>query len=149
MSSEPRAIYRFDGFTLDLVRGGLFSKDGGQLFLRPKSFDLLRFLVLNAGRLVDRDELMQEVWPNVFVTDDSIGQCVKDIRRALGDQTQRLLRTAHRRGYLLDITVSIEPAAAVAAAASPLPLPMANRPMLVVLPFENLGGDPRQHYLAK
>jgi adenylate cyclase len=149
MRSESRPIYRFDGFTLDLARGGLFSKDGAQLFLRPKSFDLLRFLVLNAGRLVDRDELMQEVWPKVFVTDDSIAQCVRDIRRALGDQTQRLLRTAHRRGYLLDITVSIEPAAAVAAAASPLPLPMANRPMLVVLPFENLGGDPRQHYLAK
>ena len=158
MSSEPRAIYRFDRFTLDLVRGGLFAEDGAQLVLRPKSFDLLRYLVVNAGRLVDRDELMQAVWPNVFVTEDSIAQCVKDIRRALGDRTQRLLRTAQRRGYLLDVTASVVgggaaaaplPAAAVAAAVAPLPLPTANRPMLVVLPFENLGGDPEQHYLAR
>jgi adenylate cyclase len=156
MSSEPRAIYRFDRFTLDLVRGGLFAEDGAQLVLRPKSFDLLRYLVVNAGRLVDRDEMMQAVWPNVFVTDDSIAQCIKDIRRALDDRTQRLLRTAQRRGYLLDVTASFVggaaataplPAAAVAAAA-PLPLPSANRPMLVVLPFENLSGDPEQQYFA-
>src|SRR6202035_3798783 len=74
-------------------------------------------------------------------------------RRALGDQTQRLLRTAQRRGYLLDVTASTVAegaslAATVAAAAAPLPLPTANRPMLVVLPFENLGDDPEQHYLA-
>ena len=153
MSSEPRVIYRFDRFTLDVVRGGLFAEDGTQLALRPKSFDLLRYLVVNAGPLVDRDELMKAVWPTVFVTEDSIAQCVKDIRRALGDQTQRLLRTAQRRGYLLDVTASTvaegaSPAATVAAAAAPLPLPTANRPMLVVLPFENLGDDPEQHYLA-
>src|SRR5580698_6750458 len=148
MSSEPRAIYRFDGFTLDLVRGGLFSKDGAQLALRPKSFDLLRFLVLNAGRLVDRDELMQAVWPNVFVTDDSITQCVKDIRRALGDETQRLLRTMPRRGYLLDAAAACvsadAPVAALdmltsLAASAPLTAPPADRPMVVILPFENLG----------
>ena len=155
MSSEPRAIYRFDRFTLDLVRGGLFAEDGSQVALRPKSFDLLRYMVINAGRLVDRDELMQAVWPNVFVTEDSIAQCVKDIRRALGDQTQQLLRTAQRRGYLLDVTASVvggdaaaAPLPAVAAAAASLPLPTANRPMLVVLPFENLSGDPEQQYFA-
>jgi DNA-binding winged helix-turn-helix (wHTH) protein len=87
MSSEPRVIYRLDRFTLDLVRGGLFAEDGTQLALRPKSFDLLRYLVVNAGPLVDRDELMKAVWPTVFVTEDSIAQCVKDIRRALSDQT--------------------------------------------------------------
>jgi len=156
MTSEPRAIYRFDHFTLDLVRGGLFAEDGSQVALRPKSFDLLCYMVINAGRLVDRDELMRAVWPNVFVTEDSVTQCVKEIRRALGDQTQRLLRTAQRRGYLLDVTASVVgggaaaplPAAAVAAAAAPLPLPTVNRPMLVVLPFENLSGDPQQHYFA-
>ncbi len=155
MSSEPRAIYRFDRFTLDLVRGGLFAEDGSQVALRPKSFDLLRYMVINAGRLVDRDELMQAVWPNVFVTEDSIAHCVKDIRRALGDQTQQLLRTAQRRGYLLDVTASVvggdaaaAPLPAVAAAAASLPLPTANRPMLVVLPFENLSGDPEQQYFA-
>jgi TolB-like protein/Tfp pilus assembly protein PilF len=156
MSSEPRAVYRFDRFTLDLVRGGLFAEDGSQLALRPKSLDLLCYMVTHAGQLVDRDELMQAVWPNVFVTDDSIAQCIRDIRRALGDQTQRLVRTVQRRGYLLDVAtarVSADVAAAPTKgssvdAAMPMPAPAANRPMLVVLPFENIGDDPAQSYLA-
>ena len=77
--------YRFDRFTLDLTRGALLAEDGAELPLRPKSFALLRLLVENAGRLLDRDAIMAAVWPDVFVTDDSIAQCVRDVRRALGD----------------------------------------------------------------
>ena len=159
MNLEPKAIYRFDRFTLDLVRGGLFAEDGTQLALRPKSFDLLRHMVVHAGQLVDRDELMQAIWPNVFVTDDSIAQCVREIRRALGDQTQRLLRTLQRRGYLLDTSaICLSTDAPVAAqghgmptsleASRPLPAPPADRPMVVVLPFESFGNDAEQGYLA-
>jgi TolB-like protein len=154
MGNEPRAIYRFDRFMLDLIRGALLAEDGSVLPLRPKSFELLRHMVVNAGRLMDRDELMQAVWPGVFVTDDSVAQCIKDIRRALDDQMQRILRTVPRRGYLLDVSVSCAtPAAAVPSGAmmvgdAPLPMPDANRPMLLVLPFETIGGDPEQHYLA-
>jgi TolB-like protein len=155
-SSALRAVYRFDRFTLDLVRGGLFAEDGSQLALRPKSFDLLRYMVMRSGQLVDRDELMQAVWPNVFVTDDSVAQCVKDIRRALADQTQRLLRTVPRRGYLLDapascVTADIATASAFAGAGgaeTTLPAPPTSRPMVVILPFDNLGGDAEQGYLA-
>jgi TolB-like protein/Tfp pilus assembly protein PilF len=87
------------------------------------------------------------------VTDDSITQCVMDVRRALGDQTQRLLRTVPRRGYLLDVSVSCsrvdEPLpTTLADGVAPLPIPDANRPMIVVLPFENIGHDPAQDYLA-
>jgi TolB-like protein len=156
MGSDLKAVYRFDGFTLDLVRGALLGADGAERALRPKSFALLRYLVANAGRLVDRDELMQAVWPGVFVTDDSIAQCIKDIRRALGDDTQRLLRTVPRRGYLLAAAPSRTAAgefgsplpASVADAAAALPTPTANRPMLVVLPLENIGEDPEQRYFA-
>src|SRR3954452_6966993 len=101
-----RAIYRFDRFTLDLARGALLAEDGAELPLRPKSFALLRLMVENAGRLLDRDAIMAAVWPDVFVTDDSITQCVRDIRRALGDEAGRLLRTVPRRGYLLAAEVS-------------------------------------------
>jgi TolB-like protein len=158
MGSDIRAIYHFDSFTLDLIRGVLLASDATELPLRPKSFALLRYMVANAERLVDRDELMQAVWPGVFVTDDSIAQCIKDIRRALGDETQRLVRTVPRRGYLLATSASCIaqaefatplPVASVADAAPLLPLPTANRPMLVVLPFENIGGDPNQCYLAR
>jgi Transcriptional regulatory protein, C terminal len=81
MGSESRTVYRFDGFTLDLIRGVLRSPDGSEVALRPKSFDMLRFMVTHAGRLMDRDELMQAVWPDVIVTDDSITQCIMDVRR--------------------------------------------------------------------
>ena len=78
-------IYRFDRFTLDLARGARLTWDGAEVALRPKSFSLLCLLVEHAGRLLDRDTILQVLWPGVFVSDDSIGQCVKDVRQALGE----------------------------------------------------------------
>jgi DNA-binding winged helix-turn-helix (wHTH) protein len=94
-----RAIYRFDRFTLDLARGALLAPGGAEVPLRPKSFALLRLLVGNAGRLLDRDAIMTAVWPGVFVSDESIAQCVRDVRRALGDEALRLIKTVPKRGY--------------------------------------------------
>src|ERR1700692_3449205 len=105
MASEVSAAYAFDRFELRLDRGALLA-DGVECALRPKSFTLLRHFVENPGRLIDRDEIMQAVWPGVFVSDDSIAQCVSDIRRALGDNEQRLLRTLPRRGYLFAAPVA-------------------------------------------
>src|SRR4051794_2812020 len=106
--------YRFDRFLLDLRRGVLLA-DGVECRLRPKSFALLQLLVENPGRLIDRDEIMQVVWPGVFVTDDSIAQCVRDIRRNLGDSEQRLLRTMKGRGYRFVAPVVTEPQTSVVA----------------------------------
>ncbi|MFO1048381.1 MAG: AAA family ATPase, partial [Geminicoccaceae bacterium] len=93
------SAYRFDRFVLGLEQGVLRASDGAELPLRPKSFALLRLFVENAGRLLDRDAIMSAIWPDVFVTDDSITQCVGDIRRALGEAAPRLLQTLPRRGY--------------------------------------------------
>src|ERR1700730_4341379 len=115
MGSEASAAYTFDRFVLHLERGVLLA-DGVERALRPKSFALLRHFVENPGRLIDRDEIMHVVWPGVFVSDDSIAQCVRDIRRALGHDGQQLLRTLPRRGYLLTAEVTRgneQPAAAV------------------------------------
>jgi predicted ATPase/class 3 adenylate cyclase len=101
-----RAAYRFDRFVLDPERGALLAPDGTELPLRPKSFALLQLFVENAGRLLDRDAIMTAVWPDVFVSDDSITQCVHDIRRAFGDEAQALLRTVPRRGYVFSAEVS-------------------------------------------
>src|SRR3954454_21821985 len=106
VEKPPCRAYRFDRFVLDLRRGALLALDGVELPLRPKSFALLQLFVENAERLLDRDTIMGAVWPDVFVTDDSITQCVGDIRRALGDEAQRLLRTVPRRGYLFAAEVS-------------------------------------------
>jgi DNA-binding winged helix-turn-helix (wHTH) protein len=88
--------FRFAGFTLDPARGVLLAAGGAEVPLRPKSMVLLRFLIANAGRLLSRDAIMAAIWPEVVVTDQSITQCVHDIRRALGDKTQQLLRTVPR-----------------------------------------------------
>src|SRR5262249_7690586 len=98
MPAAPGAVYRFDRFALDLGRGVLMEQ-GVERQLRPKSFMLLEYFVQNAGRVVGRDEIMQAIWPDVIVTDDSIAQCIKDIRRTLGDDRHQLLRTLPRRGY--------------------------------------------------
>ena len=119
------AVYRFEGFTLDLVRGSLFAVDGAEIALRPKALALLRHLVEHPGRLIDRDEIMRAIWPGVFVTDDSITQCVKEVRRALDDAEQRLLRTLPRRGYMWAAAVSRAGEAAIGAAAVVAPTPAA------------------------
>src|ERR1700736_356170 len=98
MEAEALPAYRFGRFVLDLRRGVLLADDV-ECVLRPKSFALLRLFVENAGRLIERDEILSTLWPGVFVGDDSITQCIRDIRRALEDNDQRLLRTLPRRGY--------------------------------------------------
>src|ERR671932_1737032 len=121
-AGRPRPVaYRFDRFTLDLACGALLGSDGTELPLRPKSFALLRLLVESAGRLLDRDAIMAAVWPDVTVTDDSITQCVGEVRRALGDEAGHLLRTVPRRGYLFAAEVlRTGPAAAPPEGASPV-----------------------------
>ena len=96
---SPRTAYRFDRHVLNLAQGVLRAEDGTERPLRPKSFALLRLFVEHAGQLLDRDAIMAAIWPDVFVTDDSITQCVGEIRRALGDAAPRLLQTLPRRGY--------------------------------------------------
>lgn len=95
------AAYHFGGFTLEPAEGVLILPGGTEVRLRPKSAEVLRHLVRNPGRLVSRDELMEAVWPSVVVSDDSITQCVAEIRRAFGDVGAPLLRTLPKRGYVL------------------------------------------------
>src|SRR2546430_1054287 len=85
----------FGAFTLDVVRRTL-TRDGQRVALRPKSFDVLCCLVATAGRLVSRDEIVRTVWPNVIVTDESLSRCISDIRQALDDEQQDLIKTLHR-----------------------------------------------------
>jgi TolB-like protein/DNA-binding winged helix-turn-helix (wHTH) protein/Flp pilus assembly protein TadD len=93
------AGFRFGPFVLNLDRGCL-QKAGADLALRPKSFDVLRYLVERAGRLVSKDEVVSAVWPNVFVSDDALTQCVRDIRKVLNDDGEQFVRTVQRRGYM-------------------------------------------------
>jgi DNA-binding winged helix-turn-helix (wHTH) protein/TolB-like protein len=114
--------WRFEGFEFDLLRGELHGRNGAAIALRPKAEELLRLFLAQPGRLFSRDELMSAVWPAAVVTDDSLVQCVGELRTALGDCTQRLIRTVPRRGYRLEAAVTPVIDAAPAAA---LPEPVA------------------------
>ena len=152
----------FEGYTLDLRRGCLRSGDR-EVELRPKSFEVLCYLIENAGRLVSKAELIKAIWPNVTVTDESLARCVSDIRLALDDSEQRVIKTLPRRGYLFAASLlpqSDSVPAQTDRTSAPLneyaPASPANtvlrkpapRFSLVVLPFANLSGDPAQDHLA-
>src|ERR1700722_7349085 len=112
MDTAPTvATLSFEGFVLDLRRGSLLTTVGEEIPLRRQSFELLRPLAENPGRLLDRDAINRAIWSDVAVTDDSITQCVRDIRRAIGDDAQQVLKTVPRRGYLLlaDVTATHDP----------------------------------------
>ena len=96
--------YQFGEFTLDVVRGCVL-KAGEEIKLRPKVYETLKYLVEHPGRLIGKQELMQAVWPDAFVTDDSLVQCTLELRRALDDRSQQLLKTVPRRGYLFTAEV--------------------------------------------
>src|SRR5262245_7733136 len=122
MDKSMHRILHFDRFALDLTRGCLRAGDQ-DINLRPKTFKVLRYLAENAGRLVPKQELYEIAWPNIVVSDDSLVQCVRELRQALGDDKYCLIKTVSRRGYLLDVAVSssdipaapVSPAAATAA----------------------------------
>jgi TolB-like protein len=156
MPTAGEKAYCFEGFTLDLKRGCVRTVDR-ELELRPKSFEVLRYLVENSGRLIPKDELIRAVWRSVVATDDSLVRCVSDIRLALDDAEQQIIRTVSRRGYLFASPVSELATAEVVApknlGVQPAPrsrtaLPPFDKPSIAVLPFQNMSDDAEQEYFA-
>ncbi|MEW6128777.1 MAG: winged helix-turn-helix domain-containing protein [Acidobacteriota bacterium] len=96
--TTPR-IYSFGEFALDLTQGCLLH-NGEPVKLRPKVFEVLRYLVENSNRLVSKDELVEVVWADAIVTDNSLVQCLKEARAALHDNAHNLIKTVPRRGYI-------------------------------------------------
>lgn len=150
MPEVGEKVFSFESFTLDLRRGCLRREDR-EVELRPKSFEVLRYLVESAGRLVSKDELIRAVWPNVIVTDESLTRCVSDVRLALGDRDQRIVKTVPKRGYLFATLISSPPTDSESETfkAPPAEAPAAPpRLSIVVLPFANLGGGDEQDYFV-
>jgi formylglycine-generating enzyme required for sulfatase activity/DNA-binding winged helix-turn-helix (wHTH) protein len=107
MGHVDHRVFRFDRFELDLMRGCLRTDDR-TIDLRPKALEVLCYLVQNAGRLVSKQELFEAVWPDVTVSDDSLVQCIRELRQKLSDDDRRLIKTVARRGYLLETTVTLQ-----------------------------------------
>jgi adenylate cyclase len=129
-----------------LTRGSLRGPDQ-DIDLRPKAFEVLRHLAENAGRLVPKDELYQAVWPNIAVTDDSLVQCIRELRDRLGDDKHRLIKTVSRRGYLLDAPPADRETSPAVPTGPPGPR-LPDKPSIAVLPFTNLSDDAEQEYFA-
>ena len=98
------AVVRFANFEFDFERDQL-RRDGSPIPLSPKPGALLRYFLANPQRLISRAELMESLWADVVVTDDSLVQCVGDLRSRLGDQGSKLITTLPRRGYMFDADV--------------------------------------------
>ena len=86
---------RFDDGLQAIVTG-----EGRIVPLRPQSSDVLRLLVANAGQIVSKSEILDEVWGDRDVTEDVVYQCISEIRKAFGMRGSAILRTVSRKGYV-------------------------------------------------
>jgi len=132
--------YRFGDYRMDAWRRAL-ALAGEPVPLPPKAFDTLLALVRRAGEVVDKDTLMNLVWPGAYVDENNLSQCVAALRRVLQDRrgSNRYIETVQGRGYRF--VAEVAPADVVQRMA-------AAGVGVAVLPFENLSGDPGRGYLA-
>ncbi|MGY8677198.1 winged helix-turn-helix domain-containing protein [Bradyrhizobium sp. UFLA05-153] len=112
-------MLRFAGFGLDQQRAELRGPDGVAIKLRPKTFEMLRLFATSGGRVLSKQELMEAVWPNVHVGEDSLFQCIRELRTALGDDRRQLIKLASGGGYLLTAEVEAKPEVMAEAEAPP------------------------------
>ena len=141
IQSSSSILLEIDYPSACLRRAGL------PLQLRPKSFDVLAYLSRNRGRLVSKAELIDHIWGDVAVTENSLVQCIKDIRHVLDGEGEFEIRTIPKRGYLFE-GILAEVAARTNEVASAQYPPLPDRPSIAVLPFENLSEDPDQEHFA-
>ncbi|HVF58159.1 MAG TPA: winged helix-turn-helix domain-containing protein [Pyrinomonadaceae bacterium] len=100
MSGEISEIYEFGPFRLDAAERVLV-REGRAVHLTPKEFETLLALVRNSGRVMEKERLLKEVWPDTFVEEATLAQNVFTLRKALGkaDGEGQYIETVPRRGY--------------------------------------------------
>lgn len=115
-TKSPERIW-LGSFWFDPVSSELRDAYGTSIDLRRQSLRVLVYLAERQGEVVGKEELVSAIWSDVAVTDDSLIQCIGDIRRALGPDARRVIQTVRRRGYRL---VPTEPLPALEKAAGSL-----------------------------
>jgi DNA-binding winged helix-turn-helix (wHTH) protein/tetratricopeptide (TPR) repeat protein len=100
MSLMEKEIYEFGPFQLDPTERTL-SRDGAIVSLTPKAVETLLCLVRNQGRVLTKDELLKQIWPDTFVEEVNLAVNISAIRKALGENPQdcRFIATVPGRGY--------------------------------------------------
>ena len=136
MPAPPSQIYEFGDFRVDVAERQLLRGDGTAVPLTPRVFDTLRYLVEHAGRVLDKEMLMEAVWPDCAVEENNLTQNISTLRRAFGDSpgTQRYIVTVPGRGYRFVPEVrphengaALEEPAALAPPEETAPAPLADR----------------------
>jgi len=97
MSQNSDTLYRFDEFEFDPSRRVL-TRGSTPLALSPKAFEVLRYLLLNPGRVITKEELLHAVWPDSFVEESNLAQHISWLRKALTDKSG-CIATIPGRGY--------------------------------------------------
>ncbi|MGZ4965093.1 MAG: winged helix-turn-helix domain-containing protein [Limisphaerales bacterium] len=100
LTSAESAVYEFDNFRLDAAKRLLWNS-GEALPLTPKAFDALLYLLRNAGKTVDKDELMAAIWPDTVVEENNLNKNISILRQVLGEKPgeHRFIATVPGRGY--------------------------------------------------
>jgi DNA-binding winged helix-turn-helix (wHTH) protein/TolB-like protein/Flp pilus assembly protein TadD len=100
--NEPQLqIYEFDEFRVDVAKRRLTKSGGEQIPLTPKVFDTLLYLIRHAGKVIEKDELMREIWTDSVVEENNLNQNISILRRVFGEKPgeQRFIVTVAGHGY--------------------------------------------------
>jgi TolB-like protein len=146
-------VFHFEGFRLDRQARVLLRRDKAGAFVPmvvgSRALEVLDVLLVQAGNLVSRDELMTAVWPATAVEDTNLNMQIATLRRILdeGRTEGSYIQTIPGHGYRF--TAPVTPVAADAATLLPSgPPPLPDKPSIAVMPFQNMSGDPEQEYFA-
>src|SRR5688572_13213728 len=132
MSPPPSSIYQFGDFRLDVEERALLRRDGSAVPLTPRVFDTLRYLVEHSGKVLDKEVLMEAVWPDAIVEENNLAQNISTLRRAFGESpgSQRYIVTVPGRGYRFIAEVTQRKnGKALEENAATIPLPAATVPV--------------------
>ena len=101
MLKGKKELYEFGPFKLDVSEHRLERDDGGVAYLPEKAFQTLVVLVRNAGSLVTKETLLNEVWPDTIVEENNLDKCIYTIRHSLGDtpSQRQYIQTIRKHGY--------------------------------------------------
>src|SRR4029079_8632207 len=100
MGQSNKPFFEFGSFRLDPAEQQLW-RDGEEIQLTPKTFKLLLLLVENSGHVLEKNELVEKIWPDAFVEENRLADNISTLRKALGDdpKTPSYIRTVPGRGY--------------------------------------------------
>jgi TolB-like protein/DNA-binding winged helix-turn-helix (wHTH) protein len=105
MESSQSVVFRFGDAQFEQFGGGL-RVASEEKRLRPQTAAVLALLLARAGQLVMHDELIEAVWGDTVVTDNSLAQCISEIRSALGAGHEHVIETVPKRGYVVRVRVT-------------------------------------------